>query len=242
MRKALFVVLSVLLLAACSFNPSDDETTTPGTVTPEQTQPAEPASNEPVVESPHYYVYNSNWERQTAVEESYTLAARTITESTIEEYKAKYNKGHTGDQVFVYTNEVSIEEAPEATGYICNPMTLLPIKVYENIPRKMLKESRDIWAIQAYADGGVLYVDHLPEPYVETRTEREIYSVYIIAPDKSIFAVDYCSEDDWKTAGYTSLQAYYDGICAMYNVQTLAMGEGYRMQTGHYYTPPDVTE
>ena len=235
MKRLFFVVFSVFLLAACTFNPADTDTAatvTPEAVTPEAVQP----------EAPHYYVYNSAWERQTSVEAAYILASREIKESTIEEYKAKYNKDHAEDQLYIYDKEVKVEDAPEATGYICNPVTLLPIKVYENIPRKMLKESRDVWAKQAYADGGILYIDHLPDPYVETRTERERYSVYIIAPDASIYAVDYCSEDDWTAAGYTSLQAYFDGICAMYNMQTLALGEGYRFQCGHYYTQSDVTE
>lgn len=233
MKRYLLGLFLIVALVSCKSAGAGDEI-----------KPDTPANPEtPVKDTKKLFIYNSAWEEQTALEELYAnKSAREITELTIEQYKEKYNLSCADDQLYLYDHAVDLANAPEATGYICNPMTNLPIKVYEHIPRESLVEQRETWRLQAFADGGVLYVDHIPAPIIDNRTDREKYSVYVINADGSIYAVLYCSEDPWASYGYTNLQQYYDQMCVLYKgFCDTQPGSGYTFQTGHYYTPPETT-
>lgn len=220
MRKLVFVLGMVIMLAACQ---------TAIDVAPELTVP--------VVETVNVRVYNSAWQ---VVEEASVAESRALDSADlIAAYVAEYNETHTDDQLQIVYGEdvVPIEEAPACNAWIVKPDTHDIIGEYLNWPRADLVERRELWRQQAYADGGILFVDRIPpapepviiDPYVK-------YALYYIdAATGAILAEEHCEE--WEAEGYESQEAYYNVLRPLWAGQVYADGGTTRLVAGEIYTP-----
>lgn len=139
----------------------------------------EPTPTPPPAPVPNVRIYNSAWE---IVQEGYVAARAVTTIQSYADYVAEYNLTHTEDQFFLIEGEdiISIEDAPAADAYIVDPVTHDIIKEYLDWPRADIANRRDVWRMQASADGGVLYVDRVPPPPVVVIDERPAYEKYAL--------------------------------------------------------------
>lgn len=245
MKKSNWFVLAVIMSTAFLVF-SCEQGTTPKIKeeTPVEVPPA--VEEEPIPEPVKgLFIYDSAWVRQTAIETLYkdALASRAIGTMTLSEYVESQNKASRESQLFVFEKEVPIEEAPLAMAYIVDPVSYDPISIYTDVPRTDFIDRREVWRAQTYACAGVLFVDQIPVPppvVVDTRTDYEKYSLYIINPDGSIYAEEHCTETDLTGLGYASVEAYYEERRTMFNTQAYALGYGFTVVAGAIYTPPEI--
>ena len=175
-------------------------------------------------------VYNSAWE---IVDEGYVASSRAVTTiQSYDDYAEAYNFAHTDDQLFVVEGEevVPIEEAPNANAYIADSVTHDIIKEYLDWPRADIAERREIWRIQAMADGGVLYVDRIPPPpvvIIDDRPAYEKYALYLV----------YTADDSIKYEEHLETESEYLARKADYELQVMADGGTTYLIAGRLYTP-----
>ena len=204
MKKILFIL--AIILVSCE---------TPATVTP-----TVPATN--------VRLYNSAWE---IVQEGTVARSKAVTTiQSYAEYAEAYNLAHTDDQLFVIEGEeiIPIEEAPPADAYIVVPDTHDIIKEYLDWPRADISGRREIWRIQAMADGGVLYVDRVPPPpvvIIDDRPAYEKYALYLV----------YVSDGSIKYEEHPETEEEYLSRRAIYELQVMADGGTTYLVAGMLY-------
>lgn len=242
MKKLLVIVL---LFSALFYSCEQGTTPKIKEETPIEVPPV--VEEEPIPEPVKgLFIYDSAWVRQTAIEELYAniaKSARAIGTMTPDEYISSQNAMTAESQLFVFDTEVLIEDAPNAMAYIVDPVTYDPITIYTDVPRTDFIDRREVWRAQTYACAGVLFVDQIPVPppvVVDTRTDYEKYSLYIINPDMTIYAEEHCTEIDLTGTGYANSAAYYETRKTMFETQAYAMGAGYTVIAGAIYTPPVI--
>lgn len=180
-----------------------------------------------VVETPtNVRVYNSAWE---IVQEGYVSRAVTTIQS-YEDYAAEYNAAHTEDQLFVVEGEeiIPIEEAPAADAYIVDAETHDIIREYLSWPRADISDRRDVWRVQAYADGGVLYVDRVPPPPIPVVDERPAYEKY------ALYLI-YTADDSIKYEEHFETEAEFLARRTVYETQAYADGGATYVVAGRLY-------
>ena len=171
----------------------------------------------PTVPEPNVRIYNSAWE---IVQEGTVATSKAVTTiQSYAEYAEAYNLAHTDDQLFVIEGEeiIPIEEAPPADAYIVVPDTHDIIKEYLDWPRADISERREIWRIQAMADGGVLYVDRVPPPpvvIIDDRPAYEKYALYLV----------YVFDGSIKYEEHPETEEEYLSRRAAYELQVMADG------------------
>ena len=189
-RKSMILILLAVVLVSCSQVPMD---------------------------VPNVRLYNSAWE---IVQEGTVARSKAVTTiQSYAEYAEAYNLAHTDDQLFIVEGEeiVPIEDAPPADAYIVAPDTHDIIKEYLDWPRSDIADRREIWRIQAMADGGVLYVDRVPPPpipIIDDRPAYEKYALYLIYTDSGII----------KYEEHPETEAEYLERRPMYELQATADG------------------
>jgi hypothetical protein len=129
-----------------------------------------------------------------------------------------YNAETTDDQLFVYTEAVPVEEAPYATGYICDSVTL-EVYFQATVPRIELTTNREAWrtTTEIMSDpitgerlNCTLYVDRIPpEPIIEEPPVPQLCLALIDYTDMIIAASETCPDQETANQRYTmySLQA-----------------------------------
>jgi hypothetical protein len=165
---------------------------------------------------PNVRVYNSAWE---IVQEGYVAARAVTTIQSYADYVAAYNEKTKDDQFFLIEGEaiIPIENSPVVDAYIADPVTHDIIKEYLDWPRADLAERREAWRMQAYADGGILYVDRVPPPPVVVVDERpayEKYALYLVYTETGLIKYEEHLETEAEYLARKSvydLQAYADG-------------------------------
>jgi len=185
------------------------------------------------------FVVNSSW--KTVKEFSVSGRAIESTEA-IEAEVIAYNAEHTDDQYFIVYGEVPpIEESPLIDVYIVKPSDYSILSEYIDAERSDYVERKAVYQQQAYADGGILYVDNIPPmpiPVIDLRTDYEKYALYLIAADGTILGEEHCSYTDWVGLGYPSIQNYYGIRKAGFELQARADGGGEYVVAGALYTEP----
>lgn len=185
--------------------------------------------------SPDYWVYDSAW---TLRETAYKISSRaTDAPLSVVQMVENYNATHTEDQLFIMSEETPIEEGPLCDAYIVNPATNEPIKQYLDIERADVAARRDIYKLEAYASGGVLYIDRIPPPpvVVVPLPDYERYALYLIAPDGTIDAETHCEQ--WQAEGYATIEACYNSYLYMYKASAQDRGPGWSYHAGSLYPP-----
>ena len=177
---------------------------------------------------PNVRLYNSAWE---IVQEGTVARSKAVTTiQSYAEYAEAYNLAHTDDQLFIVEGEeiVPIEDAPPADAYIVAPDTHDIIKEYLDWPRSDIADRREIWRIQAMADGGVLYVDRVPPPpvvIIDDRPAYEKWALYLIYTDSGII----------KYEEHPETEAEYLERRPMFELQVMADGGLTYMVAGRLY-------
>jgi len=175
-------------------------------------------------------VYNSAWE---IVDEGYVASSRAVTTiQSYDDYAEAYNSEHTDDQLFVVEGEeiVPIEDSPLVDAYIADAVTHDIIKEYIGWDRSDIVTRREIWRIQAMADGGVLYVDRIPPPPVPVVDDRPAYEKY------ALYLV-YTSDDSIKYEEHLETEAEYLDRKSDYELQVMADGGTTYLIAGRLYIP-----
>lgn len=175
-------------------------------------------------------VYNSAWE---IVDEGYVASSRAVTTiQSYDDYAAEYNLAHTDDQLFVIEGEeiVPIEDSPLVDAYIADAVTHDIIKEYLGWDRADIVTRREIWRIQAMADGGVLYVDRIPPPPVPIVDDRPLYEKY------ALYLV-YTADDSIKYEEHLEIEAEYLDRKSDYELQVMADGGTTYLIAGRLYIP-----
>jgi hypothetical protein len=197
---------------------------TPAPVVEPVATPAPPAP--PPTPLPNVRVYNSAWE---IVQEGYVSRAVTTIQSYAD-YVAEYNEKTKDDQFFLIEGEdiIPIEDAIAADAYIVDSVTHDIIREYLDWPRADLAERREAWRMQAYADGGILYVDRIPPPPVVVVDERppyEKYALYLI----------YTADNSIKYEEHLETEAEYLARKSVYELQAYADGGLTYVVSGRLY-------
>jgi len=177
---------------------------------------------------PNVRLYNSAWE---IVQEGTVASSKAVTTiQSYAEYAEAYNLAHTDDQLFVVEGEeiVPIEEAPPADAYIVEAVTHDIIKEYLDWPRMDISERRELWRVQAQADGGVLYVDRVPPPpivIIDDRPAYEKYALYLV----------YVFDGSIKYEEHPATEEEYLSRKAIYELQVMADGGTTYLVAGMLY-------
>jgi len=177
---------------------------------------------------PNVRLYNSAWE---IVQEGTVARSKAVTTiQSYAEYAEAYNLAHTDDQLFVVEGEeiIPIEEAPPADAYIVAPDTHDIIKEYLDWPRADISERRELWRVQAMADGGVLYVDRVPPPpipIVDDRPAYEKYALYLV----------YTADDTIKYEEHLETEAAFLDRKSVYELQAASDGGTTYVVAGRLY-------
>lgn len=175
-------------------------------------------------------VYNSAWE---IVDEGYVASSRAVTTvHSYDDYAKAYNLAHTDDQLFVIEGEeiVPIEDSPLVDAYIADAVTHDIIKEYLGWDRSDIVTRREIWRIQAMADGGVLYVDRIPPPpvvIIDDRPAYEKWALYLV----------YVFDGSTKYEEHLETEEEYLSRKAIYELQVMADGGTTYLVAGELYTP-----
>jgi len=200
-RKLMVMILLAVVLVSCSQVPMD---------------------------VPNVRLYNSAWE---IVQEGTVARSKAVTTiQSYDDYATEYNLAHTDDQLFVVEGEeiVPIEEAPPADAYIVAPDTHDIIKEYLDWPRMDISERRELWRVQAMADGGVLYVDRVPPPpivIIDDRPAYEKYALYLV----------YTFDGTIKYEEHPATEEEYLSRKAIYELQVMADGGTTYLVAGRLY-------
>jgi len=177
---------------------------------------------------PNVRLYNSAWE---IVQEGTVARSKAVTTiQSYDDYATEYNLAHTDDQLFIVEGEeiVPIEEAPAADAYIVDSLTHDIIKEYLDWPRVDISERRELWRVQAMADGGVLYVDRVPPPpivIIDDRPAYEKYALYLV----------YVFDGSIKYEEHPATEEEYLSRKAMYELQVMADGGTTYLVAGRLY-------
>ena len=216
MKRFLFVILSALILFSCQ---------------------------QPTVKTQKVYVYDSAWKLILSTDA--TVSARDVSMSDIETQVATYNAANDDDQYFLETEEVPIEEAPQATAYIVRDDTYA-VMYQATVERTNLVDRRVAWDMTTrnIADPATgnnipctLFVDKIPElPEVPVIDPYVAWAYYIVdGNDGSIFYEEHCD----------NLSYYGDRIyMANMTIQLLnrdTPGANYYLVSGQLYIPPTVS-
>lgn len=223
MRRVVFTIGVIIMLAACQAAVD----VMPEDIAPELVAP----------ETINVRVYNSAWE---IVEEASVAESRALdSDALIQAYVVEYNNSHTDDQLHIVYGEdaVPVEEAPACNAWIVTYDTHDIIGEYLNWPRSDLVERRELWRQQAYADGGILFVDRIPPPPEPVIVDPYIkYSLYYIdVASGTILEEEHC--EAWEAEGYESQEAYYNTLRPLWAGQVYADGGTTRLVSGELYTP-----
>jgi len=200
-RKSMILILLAVVLVSCSQVPMD---------------------------VPNVRLYNSAWE---IVQEGTVARSKAVTTiQSYDDYATEYNLAHTDDQLFIVEGEeiVPIEEAPAADAYIVDSLTHDIIKEYLDWPRVDISERRELWRVQAMADGGVLYVDRVPPPpivIIDDRPAYEKYALYLV----------YVFDGSIKYEEHPATEEEYLSRKAMYELQVMADGGTTYLVAGRLY-------
>lgn len=184
-----------------------------------------------------YYVKNSAWETVDT-----KTVERAIVSLTLTEYVEQYNRENTDDQLFIMETDVPIEEAPDASAFICTIDTHEVILAFTGVPRTDFIERRETWRADTYANAGVLYIDHIPEVIVppEPLPDYERYAVYLVNPAGDIVYETHC--ETWEADGYASMVAMFNERRAACAGDAYASGAGWQCISGHLYPVPIIPE
>lgn len=181
-----------------------------------------PPNEEPVPDPlPNIRVYSTAWDivKEGYVDSSLSPKRSVTTIQSYADYVAEYNAENTDDQFFLIEGEdiIPIEDAPPVDAYIVDPATHDIIKQYLDWPRADIQERREVWRVQAYAEGGVLYVDRVPPPpipIIDDRPAYEKYALYLIYTETGIIKYEEHleTEDEFNNRKIVfETQAYADG-------------------------------
>ena len=190
MKKIFLILIAALVFVGCSQPTSDIPETTPAvtSVTPETPATVTPDTAPTTNETKPYYVKNSKWED---VDITKVSPARAVAVPSVDEALkiiAEYNDENNGDQLRLYTTDISITEAPTVDVYIAKAVDgyyVILVKV-TGMDRSYYVEKKQLFEQDAATQGGVLFVDKVPETVpvvvvpVDTRTRHEKYSIYMI--------------------------------------------------------------
>ena len=157
------------------------------------------------------YIYDSAWSSVApsslvaAKSKAFAATAKAAELPDVLDAVEAYNAETTDDQLFVYTEAVPVEEAPFATGYICDSVTL-EVYFQATVPRIELTTNREAWRttteIMSDPITGerltcTLYVDHIPpEPIIEEPPVPQLCLALIDYTDMIIFAAEICPDVD----------------------------------------------
>jgi len=157
---------------------------------------------------------------------------------------AEYNAENNDDQLVILTEDIPIEESPDVTIYFVKAVDgYYEIHSTYHDKRSFYKQYKQETEQDAAQFGCIVFIDKVPEtaplPVIDTRTDYEKYSVYLILDsDGSILSADHCSEDDWASNGYKSLDVYFTQILYSYESEARAEGAGHSVVYGQIYTQP----
>ena len=153
MKRYIFMLFAALILASCSPVISNDT---------------------------GLYVYNSKWESidpdslvasNKAIASPRAIQVKAADVISVEDAVKAYNAETIDDQLFIYAEEVPIEESPNAWGYICDSATLECYFSLE-VPRTDFVDRKTAWEMTTseWSDGATgekiactLYIDHIPD-------------------------------------------------------------------------------
>jgi|WetSurMetagenome_2_1015567.scaffolds.fasta_scaffold02367_16 hypothetical protein len=205
------------------------------------------------------YVYNSDWNLQTLSNLSPTAKAAEkqnllflfmetayaetvdITEADLQAAVDALNKSSAETQYFIESTETPVTESPTCTAYIVDETPVdgaYPvIKQWDNWDRTDLCNRREAWRMEAANLGGILYIDHIPdppEPVIDPRSDYEKTAVYIICTDdagiQSIYMEEHCSEtySAYQQSRFDTLEKWYQHRLEAYKSEVSVLG------TAHY--------
>lgn len=199
---------------------------------------------------PNVWVVNSAWK----IVKEYAVASRALESlDAVEAEVEAYNDTTTDDQLTIITDEedLDIELAPEATLTIIFTDTN-EVHATSTVIRADLESEREIFRKEVktlkFNSGRetALYVDNdapsYTPPYVEpvdTRTDYEKYSIYVLAPDGSILFEEHCSETVRDDEDVSSDEEYFT-----VRLRSLKLGLSNDFPavsyiiSGYIYTPP----
>lgn len=178
------------------------------------------------------YIYNSAWSRvdpdSLVAAGSKGLGAKSADVLDVEAAVKAYNAESVDDQLFLYADEVPVEESPNAWGYICDAVTLECYFALE-VPRSDFIVRKDAWegTTEAWSNPVTgerikctLYIDHIPD---------ELPIVIPGVPKLYLALVDYTDKvvaysENWPTEAEAALR---------YGQAYVPMCEVYIMDTGH---------
>lgn len=177
------------------------------------------ASCAPVVLDPGdgLYIYDSAWNRidpaTLAVPASRAISSRAVEVPSVLEAVEAYNATTTDDQLFVYTEPVEAEEAPEATGFICDSVTL-EIYFQKTVPRIELETNREAWRVTTEIMSDpitgerldcTLYVDRIPPEPIDPPPPPppRLCLALVDWTDLIVFASETCATEEDASTRYT---------------------------------------
>lgn len=286
MKKKFYLVFLVLTLFALFAFTGCDQAIGPDSVTPtvEKTVPETPEVETPEPEIPDepdtippgekkpYYIKTSSWtDYVVPVSASKNMRAAADAEIPLNEalkIVEAYNAANNEDQLFLTLEDTPIEEAPNCRMRIVDADTYKPKlypgsdKVYDiMIPRAQVIAERELWRTECVIVGnGLLFVDKDPpaeiSPPVDTRTDYEKYSIYMVDKDGKIVVdstgfryEEHCSEtfitqkETVPGFDYKTVDLYFEAVLRGYNYSVY--GEGtigptapWHVEYGHIYTEP----
>lgn len=160
-----------------------------------------------------------------------------------------YNDVINDDQLFLFTEDVPVEESPFVDIYYVNEGDYADLGSYLGIERTDYIARYEHFQIEGRARGALLFVDKVPPvPIIppETRTPYEKYSVYLVNTYGKIMGVEHCSEvfEEMKSNPlfrYPTVDDYFYTVCTGYRMelnQTVGDGRPWRMITGELYFEP----
>ncbi len=238
--KGTFVIIA-LVLAVIGCQP------------PLDTRPAEtkPTAEQPTFTAPDgksVFVVNSTWKKLSQSDLPKNLSASFARATTMENYIAAveaYNASNIDDYLRIYYDGVpDIEDAPNVSVYICNPITYRVNMAQVNIPRQSLVDNAHGWRQDAF--GQLLFIDHVPPaPIVNLPLSQFAYwAIYGIDETGAIVYEDHCgyrSDEQFyqeDIGDYASPTIYYP--LRIYQIQhEVTANPGWTLKADHtLYTPP----
>lgn len=199
------------------------------------------------------YIYDSAWNRidpaTLVAPASRAINARAVEVPTVLEAVEAYNATITDDQLFVYAEPVAAAEAPEATGFICDSVTL-EVYFQKTVPRIELETNREAWRVTTEIMSDpitgerldcTLYVDRVPPEPIDPPPPPppKLCLALVDWTDLVIFASETCATEEEAAIRYTF--AYMP----QRDLNILADGHDWKVYWGTIpfaFDPPEIIE
>ena len=198
------------------------------------------------------YVVDSFWKTVKSVP---FTGSRTL-DSSVQAGVDAFNASNNANQEQILIDTVPpIAQSPLANVFIVNASTHAVIEDYTDTPlgaevpnggpidRSTLMDRIGLWNQQALNDGGVLFIDKVPDlaaPIVDLRTDTEKYIIYIIQANGHIdYTCDLAAAWNADHQGMTIVQMYNTQI-TQWVPAVLIQNPGDHCITGVFYVDPTL--